>query len=213
MTQPEDHDKAVEERGLARLNALSDGVFAIAMTLLVLDVSVPPGLDEEHFHERLRETMPNLAAYALSFYVLAEFWRDHRYVLGRLDQVDSRNIHHTLLGLGLIALVPFPTALLAEYGHKEPLATAGYAVVTAAVNAIHLLLLRGSWSARHRPDEVERLAAVDLASSALVFAVSVPVAFLSPIAGMLVWLLLVPCKIIVGVRETRAKEHGARPID
>ena len=87
MTQPEPTEKAAEERGLARLNALSDGVFAIAMTLLVLDVSVPPGLSEERFHEQLRETAPNMAAYALSFLVLAQLWRDHRYVLDRFHRV------------------------------------------------------------------------------------------------------------------------------
>lgn len=213
MDQAHTSDGTDGERGLARLNALSDGVFAIAMTLLVLDVSVPPELSDTEFHQRIGETVPNLAAYAVSFYVLAQFWRDHRYVLGRLRTVDSKNIHQALIGLGLIALVPFPTALLAEYGVSQPLATVSYALLTAAINAMHLALLRGTWDARHRPDAVERLAAVDLACSAAVFMVSVPVAFLSPVAAMAVWVVLLPCKVVVGVRQNRAQHHGAQPID
>lgn len=90
-----------------RLTALSDGVFAIAMTLLVLNISVPPDLGAAAFHEALREQLPNLGAYALSFVVIAQFWRDHRYVLDRVDASVDRGGHLTLLGLGLVALLPF----------------------------------------------------------------------------------------------------------
>lgn len=198
---------------MERLTALSDGVFAIAMTLLVLDVSIPPGLGDEDFHDELRHTLPNLAAYALSFYVIAQFWRDHRYVLGRFRAVDSRNIHLAIIGLGLIALLPFPTAMLAEYGVTQPLAPATYALATAAINAVHLLMLRGTWDDRHRPDAVERLAGADLCCSAVVFALSVPLAFLSPPAAMLLWATLIPLKAVIGVRQDRAAKRGATSID
>ncbi|MFC7511900.1 TMEM175 family protein [Streptomyces thermocarboxydus] len=63
--------KPTTEGGPDRLVALSDGVFAIAITLLVLDIQVPQGLDSDGFHEALRDVLPNLGAYAISLAVLA----------------------------------------------------------------------------------------------------------------------------------------------
>src|SRR5690606_16318845 len=70
--------KRTADGGPERLVALADGVFAIAITLLVLDLTMEPGLSDEQFHEALRELLPNLGAYAISLVVLAGFWRDHR---------------------------------------------------------------------------------------------------------------------------------------
>ncbi|WP_338054272.1 TMEM175 family protein [Streptomyces spiramenti] len=219
MTDSEQEPPAhhpIEERTAAltgRLTALSDGVFAIAMTLLVLDISVPPDLGDAAFHEALRGQLPNLGAYALSFVVIAQFWRDHRYVLDRVDASVDRGGHLTLLGLGLVALLPFPTALLAEYGGSHSVATAAYAATVAAVNGVHLALLVSCEPRRRPADAVQRLAVVDLALSATVFAVSVPVAFVSTDAGMLTWLALIPVKALVAAGQRRAEHReGALPI-
>lgn len=59
---------------MVRLVALSDGIYAIAMTLLVIDVAVPAGLDDSAFHQALRNALPNLGAFALSFPLTAGFW-------------------------------------------------------------------------------------------------------------------------------------------
>ncbi|MGP3923324.1 TMEM175 family protein [Streptomyces sp. 8N616] len=198
-----------------RLETLSDGVFAIAMTLLVLDVSVPPGLNSAGFHEALGEAVPNLAAYALSFAVIAQFWRDHRRLLGVLPAPDGTVTGLTLLGLALIALLPFPTALLAEYG-DEPLAVAIYSGSVAGTNAAHLALLLTI----HRrlpppaaPDTVtaRRLDAADLGSTVLVFGIAVPLAFASPAAAKWFWLILVPAKVAIDRRQRRVtprSRHG-----
>ncbi|WP_368733027.1 TMEM175 family protein [Streptomyces alkaliphilus] len=208
------------DRGGARLAALSDGVFAIAMTLLVLDLSVPPGLSAETFHAELRDTLPNLGAYALSFAVLAQFWRDQHYVLTVLPRLDSGAVHLVLLGLGLIALVPFPTALLAEYGGTESVVVVLYAAAMAAINGVHLVLL---WRARRArapeavagsssrkrarprvPGDMVGLAVLDMGATAALFATSIPLALLSPGAGMLLWALILPFKWWIGSRQTRA---------
>ncbi len=197
----------------ARLTALSDGVFAIAMTLLVLDIAVPPDLDDAGFHRALRDQLPNLGAYALSFLVLSQFWRDHRYVLARVDVSATNASHLALIGLGLVALLPFPTALLAEYGSAQPLATAAYATGIAAVNGVHLALLLGCETKDAPADAVQRLTVIDLALSTAVFAVSVPLAFVNPAIGMLSWTALIPAKAIVSARQRRAeREEGAVPI-
>ncbi|WP_228456641.1 TMEM175 family protein [Streptomyces durbertensis] len=189
--------------------ALSDGVFAIALTLLVLDISIPPGLGSEDFHSELRQALPNLGAYALSFAVLAQFWRDQYYVLTATPDTDDTVVHLALLGLALVALMPFTTAVLAEYAYTQPLAVAVYAAGAAAVNAVHLALLRRAHRRTPAGADVpssaalRRLNMADLGASAAIFAATVPIAFLSPTAGMLCWIAIIPLKAVVAQRQVR----------
>ncbi|MGW7663253.1 TMEM175 family protein, partial [Streptomyces sp. NPDC054756] len=111
--------KSIPDGEPDRLVALADGVFAIALTLLVLDFSVPQNLDPADYDDALRELLPNFGAYALSVLVLGAFWREHRRIFGYVRQVDGQLITLSILGLGVAALLPFPTKLLAEYG-REP---------------------------------------------------------------------------------------------
>ncbi|MEU6081380.1 TMEM175 family protein [Streptomyces sp. NPDC047108] len=201
------HAPALTESDTAaqRLTALSDGVFAIAMTLLVLDVSIPPGLNPEQFHEALDDVLPNLAAYTISFAVIAEFWTDHRRILGSLRAVDGWVTGLTLLGLGLIALLPFPTALLAEYGN-ESLPVAIYSLSVAATNAVHLALLLAVQRRLPPPDQplghrLRRLQAADFASTVVMFGLAVPLAFATPTGAKLFWALLIPLKSWIGQWE------------
>jgi TMEM175 potassium channel family protein len=198
--------------GAERLSALSDGVFAIAMTLLVLDVSVPTGLDSAGFHEALEDALPNLAAYALSFAVIGEFWRDHRHILSAAPSADGLVTVVTLIGLALIALLPFPTSLLAEYS-DEPVAVAIYSGTVAAINTAHLALLLTIHQLLRPPTGVltaraRRLGAADLGSTVLVFGSAVPIAFASPDAAKWFWLTLVPAKVLIGRRSRQ--ESAAR---
>jgi uncharacterized membrane protein len=112
-----------------RLEALSDGVLAIAVTLLVLDLHVPiPHGTVDLAHELGRE-WPNFAAYAISFATIGIIWINHHAMIRRLQTVD-----HTILVLNLavllsIGLLPFSTALMAAYvneGHGQYLAAAIY---------------------------------------------------------------------------------------
>lgn len=196
---------ASEGRGLERLENLSDGVFSIAMTLLVLDITVRRGLSNAGFLEALHSTLPHLAAYALSFAVIAEFWRDHRRILAAFPSMDGTVTGLTLIGLGFTAVLPFPTALLAEYSY-EPLAVAVYGFNVAALNAVHLTLLLTSHRRLGPPPDgtalrARRLDAADLAASVLVFGVTVPVAFASPAWAKWVWLALLPAKFAIGRRK------------
>ncbi len=74
-----------DEKSADRLTTLSDGIFAIAMTLLVLDLHVEPGLDKDEFIDAVRRALPDLGACALSFTILAGFWRDHRERAGGME--------------------------------------------------------------------------------------------------------------------------------
>ncbi|KND37098.1 hypothetical protein IQ60_04005 [Streptomyces europaeiscabiei] len=185
-----------------RLITLSDGIFAIAMTLLALEVRVAPDLDSEQFHDALREAVPQLAAYALSFLILSIFWRDQRQILLMSAKTGGLPQHLALAVLGMIALVPFPTSILAEYGAREPLAVAMYAATICLIDLLQLAMfatLRG----RHGVRGVGgwRDTAADLGATIVVFGASVPIAFFAPQAAMWCWLALFPAKAALGRRE------------
>ncbi|MFI1781954.1 TMEM175 family protein [Streptomyces rubiginosohelvolus] len=205
-------DVNADEKSADRLTTLSDGIFAIAMTLLVLDLHVEPGLDKDAFTDAVRQALPDLGAYALSFAILAGFWRDHRLIVRLVPRFEGVALRFALLWLGAIALVPFPTALLSEYAAR-PLAVAVYAGMVAVTNLLELaMFLAGRRQTEHATEasrsEVGRAVTADLASTAALFAATVPVAYLvSPPAAMWCWLALVPVKLTHRKRAT-ARRHG-----
>jgi uncharacterized membrane protein len=199
-------------RNLNRLIALSDGIFAIAMTLLILDVRVAPGLDAEEFRSALGDALPSLGAYALSFTILGAFWRDHRRILQRARRLDPFTMRLTLMGLGAIAVVPFPTSMLAEYA-AQPQAVAVYAGTVVVIDLLQLALFLSLWRrpelSHPVPDHAAWGIVLDLGVTVLVFAATVPIAFHSPTAALWSWLALVPLKTLIGRRE-RAAARRAR---
>lgn len=196
-------DSSVDEKGLDRLTALSDGIFAIAMTLLVLDIHVTGGLDTAAFRHMVHELLPKVGAYALSFSILAGFWRDHRRILQLARRPDALTVRLTLVSLGVIALLPFPTTMLAEYA-SQPLAVALYASTMVVIDLLQLALLlsirRRPQPAHPVPDRVGRSIVADLGGTVLVFGATVPIAFASPRAAMWCWLALIPVKAGLGRR-------------
>ncbi|QIP88897.1 DUF1211 domain-containing protein [Streptomyces sp. Tu 2975] len=190
--------------------ALSDGVFAIAMTLLALDIALPAGLDPADLDEGLADVMPSVWAYALSFLVIAAFWRGHHQVFRYVEKVDGTVIRLGLLGLGLIALMPFPTTLLAEYGDVSR-AVAVYSGAVAVMGIAQLALTVALWKRpwlsgdAALPDRVARNDVADLAATVLVFAIAVPLAFVSPTGAKLWWAVLIPVKWMLGERGNRLR--------
>ncbi|MFD5285866.1 TMEM175 family protein [Streptomyces rubrogriseus] len=201
--------KSTPAGGPERVVALADGVFAIAITLLVLDFSVPSGLDSSAYHAALRDLAPNLGAYVLSLLVLGLFWRDHRRIFGLVERVDGQVITLSLAGLGVAALVPFPTKLISEYG-DEPVSVAVYAVAIAALGASHVALLavlatRPWLCGGTAPEEGFLLFGLDMAATTVVFALSVPLALAVGPAAMWSWLVLVPVQGLLGRWAMRAR--------
>ncbi|PVD03609.1 MULTISPECIES: TMEM175 family protein [Streptomyces] len=203
-----------DEKSADRLTTLSDGIFAIAMTLLVLDLHVEPGLDKDEFTDAVRQAVPDLGAYALSFTILAGFWRDHRLIVRLVPRFEGVALRFALMWLGAIALVPFPTALLSEYAAR-PLTVAVYASMVAVTNLLELaMFLTGRRATEHATEasrgDVGRAVTADLAATAALFAATVPVAYLvSPVAAMWCWLALVPIKLTLTHRKrATARRHG-----
>ncbi|MDH6215371.1 TMEM175 family protein [Streptomyces pseudovenezuelae] len=198
VAQTHTHENAP---GVGRLIALSDGIYAIAMTLLVIDVAVPAHLNDAAFHQALSDALPSLGAFALSFTLLAGFWRDQRRILASLPVESFVITQLILLGLGLVALLPFPTGLLAEYA-SQPEAVALYAGAMAAIHAVHTTLLLLTQRQVHpspaSPEAVARRRfTAQLASSVLIFCLSIPLAFVNTEAAMWFWLALVPAHVVL----------------
>jgi TMEM175 potassium channel family protein len=112
----------------SRTEAFSDGVFAIAATLLVLELKVPH-VEPGDLSGALLERWPSYATYVVSFLTIGIIWVNHHAVMERIRVVNRPLLFINLLFLMAVAVIPFPTALLADYlreGHDERLAAAVY---------------------------------------------------------------------------------------
>jgi uncharacterized membrane protein len=107
----------MEETGTSRLEAFSDGVFAIAATLLILDIGVGsvPGSGLRH---ALVQLWPAYLAYATSFLTIGIIWMNHHYCVETIGRVDRTLLFVNLLLLLTVAFLPFPTSLVANYLQK-----------------------------------------------------------------------------------------------
>ncbi|HYQ12008.1 MAG TPA: TMEM175 family protein [Solirubrobacterales bacterium] len=127
-----------------RLEAFSDGVFAIAITLLVLDIHVPDPSTTADLAQQLGSQWPSYVAYGVSFLTIGIIWINHHAMLRRIKAIDHEILILNLLLLLCVGLLPFTTALMAAYlkeSEGETLAAAIYAgsfllmsVVFAAMN-------------------------------------------------------------------------------
>ncbi|WP_167151110.1 MULTISPECIES: TMEM175 family protein [Streptomyces] len=204
------------EPGAARLIALSDGIYAIAMTLLVINVAIPAHLDDAAFHKALAEALPKVGAFVLSFALLAGLWRDHRRILTALPTETVTVTRLVLLGLGLVALLPFPTALLAQYA-SQPETVALYAGAMAAIHAVHAILLLLTQRQVHpSPASAAAVArhrfTAQLGASVLILGLSIPLAFINTAAAMWFWLTLIPAHYVVAhpIRKSADRNRGPR---
>ena len=106
----------------SRIDALTDGIFAFAMTLLVLEVRLPPDLpirDGAELIARLRELEPQYVAYAISFFVLAAQWRG-AIELRRVEEVSRDSLGWSMAYLFFITSVPFSSSVVGRHGDLAP---------------------------------------------------------------------------------------------
>lgn len=106
------------ERDLGRIVAFTDGVMAVAITLLVLNIDVP-NVKRDDLGAALVDLLPSLAAYVFSFALVGRFWVVHHSLFERLRAFDATLMALNLLFLAAIALIPFATDLLDEYSQES----------------------------------------------------------------------------------------------
>ena len=122
----------------SRLETFSDGVFAIAATLLILNVHV----DGPHLGHALARAWPSYAAYGVSFVTIGIMWANHHGVFSQIDKVDRTFLMINVFFLMAVAFVPFPTVLVAEHVRDAGLQAAALAYgFTLTVTAVLYSLL------------------------------------------------------------------------
>ncbi len=133
-TQEDDGAQGANLRDPARVIALSDGVFAIILTILVLDLEVPELEPGQSLGSALVGLGPTFAAYMISFLMTGMYWVWHRDLFAGVRHVDRAVVWLNLLFLLPASLIPFAASLLGAYGH-EPAALHAYGVlfITLAV--------------------------------------------------------------------------------
>lgn len=185
-------EKAEDELAFSRIVAFSDGVFAIAITLLVLQLDVPTGAhSSSQLWGELKDESGDFLAYGISFAVIGRLWVTHHRFFSSVKSFDGGLLGLNILYLALVVLVAFTSQLLGEYGHLS-VSVVLYAVNLVLVLGTSALMTTFAFRRGHlilgKVDEV-----VDGRNSALwaagVFLLSVPVAFISPALGMYFWLL------------------------
>jgi TMEM175 potassium channel family protein len=135
-----------------RVEIFSDGVFAIAITLLVLDISVAPS-DYDHLRQALAHEWPAYLAYVTSFLTVGSVWIAHHGLFSRLRFIDPTLLRLNLLLLMTAAFLPFPTSVLAQALHHGDTAERTAVVFYgAAALVIELLLRAAERYAGSRPD-------------------------------------------------------------
>ena len=139
---PNDNDPAAARKffGTARLEAFSDGVFAIAITLLILEVRLrPPGSPVE----QVLHAWPSYLAYVVSFLTIGAAWLGHNEMTDALERTDPILLRINLLLLLVVVFLPFPTQLVAEslHGlHGERVYVAMYGLTLLAIRVFGFAL-------------------------------------------------------------------------
>jgi uncharacterized membrane protein len=171
-----------------RLEAFSDGVFAIAITLLVLTIAQPQHYD--HLADDLGDRWPALAAYVVSFTVIGIMWISHHSVFSHLARIDRGVVSLNLLLLMTVVFIPYPTGVFGEalrQGNGARVAAVAYSV-TMALNAYAwtALWLYASWRRRLLaaafPESERGIATALFSVGGVAYSASVAIAFVNPYA-------------------------------
>jgi uncharacterized membrane protein len=192
--------------GVDRIIAFSDGVVAIAITLLILPLTEIDRAEDATLGNVIVDNQTALFAFGLSFAVIANYWTIHHSILQPLRRHNPRLIQLNLIWLALIVFLPFPTVLIAD-GLNGGFATL-YIGALLAVSILSLLLLT---YLIHHPELTDgeataesrgHLTASWFSIAALV--VALVISFFSATAGIWALLLLVPSQIIAGRLSNKA---------
>ena len=205
MSEPSENSQVT---GLStnRLEAFSDGVFAVAITLLVLNLQIPQLATVSELVSRLSALWPKLLSYALSFVIVGIYWVAHHNTFHYIQRSDRNLLWLNILLLMCIVFLPFPTALLGQYPEQRisVIIYAGTLVLTG-------LVLQALWwyaTSRYRlvdrnidPRLVQRATRRNL-TAPLIYLLAIGISWFS-VPASLVLFLLVPLYYILPGRIDR----------
>ncbi len=199
------------------MEAFSDGVFAIAITLLVLELAVPEATAENPGAELLHQ-WPIYLAYVVSFASIGTAWLSHSVITEYLDRTDSILLRLNLLLLFFVSVLPFPTHMLSTYLHRpnvERIAVTIYGLNLLAMAALTSVLWHYAVSQQlvkqDKDDEELRALTAKVEPSLLSYLVAIGVGLLAPRLAVALYLvialyLMIPFRAIV--RWIRRRQHA-----
>lgn len=199
----EPNEQFDDQAGLERLVFFSDAVFAIAITLLALDIRLPVDASELSNRELLASLLdiwPRYLSFVISFLVIGNFWISHHFRYRWIIRYDRRLMLLNLLLLMTIVFIPFPTAVLSESGNRT--ATIFYALSIAASGLISALLWwYASRNNRLLPEAFDTRAAqrnlISILTIPAVFLLSIGMAFINDDLAKFAWILTAPAALLV----------------
>jgi uncharacterized membrane protein len=194
--------RSSDELEFDRVAFFSDAIYAIAVTLIVVGIGAPVLHDttsSKDFLDALWNKNPEIISFFLSFAVLGAFWTAHHDFFGRLAAIDVGLRRWNLVYLAFVAFLPYPTLLLGQYVDNAA-AVSLYAISIGAISTMESVIY---WHA-HRaglnrvpmPHDVARFGLVASMIPVAWFLVSIPVAFINPIAGMVTWAGSIPSQML-----------------
>ena len=209
MTNDREHAK------LERLTFFSDAVFAIAMTLLVIEVRLPElhAPTDQSLAQALVDLLPNYIGFIISFLVIGRFWTGHHRLMAMIDRADPALIRANLLLLMAIAFMPFPTAVLSDHSLLR-VAIGFYTaylmlVGVANVRAIKVALRHLS---RNDPEAVEdaRQLRHSMWSPIVIAGSGFVAGMVSPAAGLVAMIVVTPFVLLI---LTKLGNRADKPAD
>jgi uncharacterized membrane protein len=185
-----------------RIVALSDGVFSVVATLLILDVRLPPGNSTFEW-AAFTGIWPQVLGYVISFLVTGQFWIAYHRKMRFVEHLDLRAIWLNLAFLMVVAFIPFATSVLSEHGNRDAVVLYALTAIVAStmLSLLWLYISRHSkWLHGGRATEEHRQERLRGLAPPLVFLSSIPIAFLDPDWAMYSWILLVPLVMLAARR-------------
>ena len=166
------------ELGSGRLEAFSDAVFAVIITIMALELRAPEG---HTLGDVRRDLLPGLVAYVLSFSLLGIYWNNHHHLLRAAERINGSVMWTNLFLLFWLSLIPVLTEWVREE-YEYPLPAAAYGVVLLASGFAYSLLVRALIRANGRDSAVARAIGSDVKGnlSVVIYAAAIPLAFVSP---------------------------------
>ncbi len=195
---------------LERLVFFSDAVFAIAITLLAIEIRLPEGIPDAAVNEAIADLLPSIFSYALSFTVIGLYWLAHWRRYDVIARADERLAMTNLVHLAFIALIPFPTALLGGHG-DQPGPVVVYALVVAgaglAGTATWIYADRAGLIGQAVSRQTIRLATLRGLVLPVVFLASLPLVMVNVYLVELTWILVFPLQAWVVRRQRQVRRR------
>ncbi len=206
-----------------RVSFFTDAVYAIAMTLLVVELHVPEiarPADPAALRRAVDEEGWAIVGFFIGFVVLGRYWLAHHHFFANLRSIDRAMISVNLVYLAFVAFTPFPVGLISRYEDKPDVFVL-FALTMVAISGLEVVLFRMAVRRGHLrlalSPELERFGYLAAGTPVVMMALSIPLAYLSPTLALLSWLLMIPAGWLIdrhappGAKDSRpARTCGGR---